>query len=82
MFSICVLFFVCLSFWFALDHYAIEPAIRSAARRKHGKSVRGSPRREARVYQVYDSECITPRREDKALYDAFGERFFNYEKDR
>jgi len=82
MFQIIVLFGVCLTGWFLLDRIVIEPAhmIRQAA---NGRSRKGQRRREYEAVRIsrqrYDSTSIEPAPNQKALYDAFGERFFKYE---
>lgn len=81
MFKILVLFGVCLTAWFLFDRLVIEPShmIRNAALAKVSKP-RGYGGRSIRAqHQMFNSESLNPSSNQKALYDAFGKRFFNYE---
>jgi hypothetical protein len=80
MFQIVVLFGVCLLGWFVLDRIVIEPShmVRSATERSQSQR-RRSRANDIRIYQMYDSASIEPAKGQKALYDAFGKRFFDYE---
>jgi len=80
MFQIIVLFGICLSGWFALDHFVIVPALKGRGSSGHSMPARrANVEREVRIYQMYDSGDFEPKPSEKALYDAFGKRFFDYE---